>query len=417
MPLHAEPLVNDRLIEAVTDYLQTHDARIFPFTANFDDEKRAAFDRDLRIGLSDLTESGSKRGTSSVGYITSDRRLQVVVREWLDADGEWPKGQDPYNPLGVASVLHPAAEEQSLKSTVASANAPVDDALLVEEALAYEESLGNATATDLSDAVLVDGGELDGTPTDFATADDDLLAADVEALEEVDAVGAEPLAEEVVVVDEEILVVESVGADGTSEEVLIIEETFETEGEAAVSTDSDDVSQASAGFVAADSGDFQDELDAASNESALVDYSVANDQSNASGSDSGADSHAADMAVAGEPPFEVQAESEMVTAGGADSSATRSSKLPTDGEGTAWVAGDGTRDVPAGFPIKGNADSGIYHPLESSGYNNTIAEIYFRDGETAEQFGYRLPKNLAHLSQNLGDKVADAADDAADKDQ
>lgn len=105
MPLHAEPLLNDRLIEAVTDYLQTHDARIFPFTANFDAEKRTAFDRDLRIGLSDLTESGSKRGTSSVGYITSDRRLQAVVRDWMDADGEWPKGQDPRNPMGVASVL------------------------------------------------------------------------------------------------------------------------------------------------------------------------------------------------------------------------------------------------------------------------------------------------------------------------
>ena len=104
MPLHAVPLVNDRLIEAVTEYLQSHDARIFPFTANFDDEKRRAFDRDLRIGLSDLTESGSKRGTSSVGYITSDKRLQAIVREWMDADGEWPKGHDPHNPLGVASL-------------------------------------------------------------------------------------------------------------------------------------------------------------------------------------------------------------------------------------------------------------------------------------------------------------------------
>lgn len=104
MPLHANPLINDRLIEHVTEYLQTIDPEYFPFAAAFDDAQQTAFVRDLRIGLSDLTESGAKRGTSSTGYITSDKRLRQVVQDWAAADGGWPMGQDPRNPLGVASV-------------------------------------------------------------------------------------------------------------------------------------------------------------------------------------------------------------------------------------------------------------------------------------------------------------------------
>lgn len=104
MPLYAEPSIDDRLIRLVINYLQTRDPQYFPFTAEFDDERREAFIRDLRIGLSDLTESGAKRGTSATGFITSDRRLQQIVDDWAEAEGGWPKGQDPRNPYGVASV-------------------------------------------------------------------------------------------------------------------------------------------------------------------------------------------------------------------------------------------------------------------------------------------------------------------------
>lgn len=104
MPLFAEAPINSRLITLAMDYLHTLDPQYFPFTAGFDEERRDAFVRDLRIGLSDLTESGAKRGTSSTGYITSDKRLQAIVRDWADAEGGWPKGQDPRNPMGVASV-------------------------------------------------------------------------------------------------------------------------------------------------------------------------------------------------------------------------------------------------------------------------------------------------------------------------
>lgn len=104
MPLYADPLVNHKLIEHVTEYLQTLDPAYFPFTANFDDEMRQAFVRDLRIGLSDLTESGSKRGTASTGFIVSDKRLQRVVNAWSEANGEWPMGHDPNNPYGILSI-------------------------------------------------------------------------------------------------------------------------------------------------------------------------------------------------------------------------------------------------------------------------------------------------------------------------
>lgn len=113
MPLFADPPINDRLITLVTNYLHTLDAQYFPFAAEFDDDRRRAFVRDLRIGLSDLTETGSKRGTASTGYIASDKRLQAIVRDWADAEGGWPKGQDPRNPLGVAGVAGFDGDEQA----------------------------------------------------------------------------------------------------------------------------------------------------------------------------------------------------------------------------------------------------------------------------------------------------------------
>ncbi|HYJ13812.1 MAG TPA: trigger factor, partial [Thermomicrobiales bacterium] len=55
------------------------------------------------------------------------------------------------------------------------------------------------------------------------------------------------------------------------------------------------------------------------------------------------------------------------------------------------MKGDGTNDVPDGYPIKGNADSMIYHTPTSSSYGNTIAEWYFATTEAAEAAGFRAP--------------------------
>lgn len=53
---------------------------------------------------------------------------------------------------------------------------------------------------------------------------------------------------------------------------------------------------------------------------------------------------------------------------------------------------DGSKDAPAGYPIKGNADSGLYHTPDSSGYAQTIPEIWFATEADAQAAGYSKPK-------------------------
>lgn len=89
------PAFDQPLVERVIAYLQTRDARLFPFTARFDEARQKAFINDLRVGLSDLTDSGSKRGTSASGFLVSDRRLHEIVAEWAEAGGAWPEGSNP----------------------------------------------------------------------------------------------------------------------------------------------------------------------------------------------------------------------------------------------------------------------------------------------------------------------------------
>lgn len=105
MQIDPEPLYHHGLAERVVEYLQTRDPELFPFAARFDDAREEAFVRDLRIGLRDIVESGAKRGTSSTGFMTSDRRLLEIVEDWAAANGNWPLGQDPTNPDGAGGVV------------------------------------------------------------------------------------------------------------------------------------------------------------------------------------------------------------------------------------------------------------------------------------------------------------------------
>jgi hypothetical protein len=57
------------------------------------------------------------------------------------------------------------------------------------------------------------------------------------------------------------------------------------------------------------------------------------------------------------------------------------------------VAGDGSRDCPANFPIKGNASSMIYHRPGQSSYDRTIPEFCFASETDAEAAGYRAPRH------------------------
>ncbi|MCP9271619.1 channel accessory protein ArfC, sunset domain variant [Mycolicibacterium arenosum] len=56
------------------------------------------------------------------------------------------------------------------------------------------------------------------------------------------------------------------------------------------------------------------------------------------------------------------------------------------GPGSAKPAADGSG--PEGWLVKGNEDSMLYHSTESPYYGRTIAEVWFRDVETAEAAGF-----------------------------
>ena len=106
-----EPAYDPELVERVIAYLQTRDSRLFPFVQGFDDDQMKAFVHDLRVGLSDLTESGAKRGTSASGFIVSDRRLHEIVNEWAGAGGRWPAGSDPRDPFTALTAAEPDPDE------------------------------------------------------------------------------------------------------------------------------------------------------------------------------------------------------------------------------------------------------------------------------------------------------------------
>lgn len=63
------------------------------------------------------------------------------------------------------------------------------------------------------------------------------------------------------------------------------------------------------------------------------------------------------------------------------------------GKGSAVAGADGSG--PAGWLIKGNADSMLYHPPDSPYYSQTIAEVWFFDEETAKKAGFaKWDKNM-----------------------
>jgi large subunit ribosomal protein L17 len=59
------------------------------------------------------------------------------------------------------------------------------------------------------------------------------------------------------------------------------------------------------------------------------------------------------------------------------------------GAGSHAAPEDGSQ--PAGFPIKGNADSMYYHVPDSEYYDRTVAEVWFATEEDAEKAGFTLP--------------------------
>ena len=62
------------------------------------------------------------------------------------------------------------------------------------------------------------------------------------------------------------------------------------------------------------------------------------------------------------------------------------------GEGSRAANEDGSE--PKGFPIKGNADSMLYHGPDSPYYSQTIAEVWFATEEAAEAAGFSKPASV-----------------------
>ena len=54
--------------------------------------------------------------------------------------------------------------------------------------------------------------------------------------------------------------------------------------------------------------------------------------------------------------------------------------------------GEGSHDCPASHPVKGNAQSGIYHEPGGSSYDRTIPEFCFDTPASAEAAGFRASR-------------------------
>ncbi|RJQ69523.1 50S ribosomal protein L17 [Pseudonocardiaceae bacterium YIM PH 21723] len=92
----------------------------------------------------------------------------------------------------------------------------------------------------------------------------------------------------------------------------------------------------------------------------------------------------------------VSTEAASVTKAATKRTAAKKAEKPAEaapvadfGDGSHLPLEDGSQ--PEGFPIKGNADSKLYHVPDSQFYNSTVAEVWFATAEAAEAAGFQLP--------------------------
>ena len=71
------------------------------------------------------------------------------------------------------------------------------------------------------------------------------------------------------------------------------------------------------------------------------------------------------------------------------------------GEGSHAPLEDGSQ--PEGFPIKGNADSMLYHVPDSAFYDRTVAEVWFATAEDAEKAGFQLPPSQREKAEDASE--------------
>jgi large subunit ribosomal protein L17 len=68
------------------------------------------------------------------------------------------------------------------------------------------------------------------------------------------------------------------------------------------------------------------------------------------------------------------------------------------GAGSHAAPEDGSQ--PDGFPIKGNADSMLYHSPGSEYYDRTVAEVWFKTEEDAESAGFAKPPSQEESAED-----------------
>lgn len=76
-------------------------------------------------------------------------------------------------------------------------------------------------------------------------------------------------------------------------------------------------------------------------------------------------------------------------AGAAKLKGGRAGVVEEDPYGAGSIRVEATATAPdGGYAVKGNEDSMLYHTTDSPSYKQTIAEIWFRDEQTAEAAGF-----------------------------
>ena len=93
-------------------------------------------------------------------------------------------------------------------------------------------------------------------------------------------------------------------------------------------------------------------------------------------------------------PAETEAKADVAKPAEADAVEAESVEADDAAEDAAWVGAVKAFDddfEPAGYPIKGNADSMLYHVPGSPFYDRTIAEVWFDTEEHAEAAGFQKP--------------------------
>jgi large subunit ribosomal protein L17 len=65
---------------------------------------------------------------------------------------------------------------------------------------------------------------------------------------------------------------------------------------------------------------------------------------------------------------------------------------------------DDPQEAPDGFPIKGNADSMLYHVPGSSHYGRTVAEVWFATEEAARAAGFEAPASQRSAEAEAADE-------------